>query len=504
MAKRVSFDPRALQTVSAKADACQSKRRPPASTPNVALTCMPRLGPRLSEEVLTESMKSPASDTCQSMQSMASFEALKTLTPATPGKGQPTNEPAESSSKEDSESGSSDSDDSELKGDFDGDDSTTRASDTGTVAFGRQKSKEPTEGPIALEGSCSIHWRQGELLGSGSFGKVYAGQDASTGQIFAVKVARIRPRDGMDQTFCAKLQDELKICRDLRHPNIVSCLGHAYDRGRLEIFLEYVAGGSLRRMLEQFGAVTAPLLCNATRDILKGLQYLHSHRPPVVHRDLKGANVLVALDFCMKLADFGCAKRDNGTKSFTTMGTLHWMAPEVLESARGHGRKADIWSLGCVVLEMVTASDPWGKDAFRNIMHAMHVIRTAGSLPAVPHDLQRNGDEEEDPAACAQKTNTCDFVFECCLQREPELRPCASELLQHVLLQEVKEESADAAPSLANSTTRSVGTSTSSLLHSSLGGNQAAAARTCDGTWYVLIGVLVMAIISAVGWMSAT
>jgi mitogen-activated protein kinase kinase kinase len=61
-----------------------------------------------------------------------------------------------------------------------------------------------------------------------------------------------------------------------------------------------------------------------------------------VHRDIKGANVLVDLNFCVRLADFGCSKRDDMTASYTTVGSIPWMAPEVIQREGGHGRKADI------------------------------------------------------------------------------------------------------------------------------------------------------------------
>jgi serine/threonine protein kinase len=200
----------------------------------------------------------------------------------------------------------------------------------------------------------------------------------------------------------------------LRHKHIVAYLGHEVANHRLHIYLEYVPGGSLRRMVNEFGPLEAPLLVKATRGMLKGLNYLHRLNPPVVHRDLKGANVLLDLDFCVKLADFGCSKCDNLSKSFSTVGSVHWVAPEVLQQV-GHGRRGDIWSLGCVIIEIATAADPWGPDTFDNIMQAMYVIASSDRTPPIPETLS--------PGLRS--------IVGQCLQRSPDWRPSASQLLHH-------------------------------------------------------------------------
>jgi len=255
-------------------------------------------------------------------------------------------------------------------------------------------------------------------------------QDRATGHLFAVKEAKVRQRDQSEKRFCEELWRELEICRDLRHHHIVSYLGYSHDGICLQIFFEYVPGGSLRNVLNQFGALDGLLLQKAVRGVLFGLNYLHTHQPPVVHRDLKGANILVDPEFCVKLADFGCAKKSRGTQSMATVGSLHWMAPEVIQKERGHGRKADIWSLGCVVVEMGTASDPWGKDTFDNIIHAMNIVGFSNATPTIP---------EEMPYPCRA-------LVALCLNRLPDKRPSSTQLLDHEFVQEVAgEEAAESA-----------------------------------------------------------
>jgi serine/threonine protein kinase len=185
----------------------------------------------------------------------------------------------------------------------------------------------------------------------------------------------------------------------------------------LYVYLEYVSGGSLRSMLNEFGAPSLAVIRKATRGLAKGLHYLHSQEPPVVHRDLKGANVLVEGNFHLKLADFGCSKQSEATQSFSTVGSIHWVAPEVLRD-EGHGRRADIWSFGCVLIEIATAADPWGAKAFDNRFAAMRYIGFTDNTPPVPEGL------------CTQGR---DLVVRC-TQRNHASRPATLGLLRHPFL----------------------------------------------------------------------
>merc|ERR1711971_1107384 len=96
---------------------------------------------------------------------------------------------------------------------------------------------------------------------------------------------------------------------------------------------------------------------------------------------IKCANILVGNDFIVKLADFGCSRHQMDTQTFTTIGSIPWMAPEVIVRTDGYGRKADIWSLGCSVLEMATAKNPWSELSFDNVVHAPQHIGLTESLP---------------------------------------------------------------------------------------------------------------------------
>lgn len=270
--------------------------------------------------------------------------------------------------------------------------------------------------PAAVRGS-HITWVRGEELGRGSLGAVFGALDQRTGQIIAVKEVPIDRSNESDRMFRAALEREISILQHLKHPHIVSYLGHDCLDSSLYIYLEYMPGGSVASVLAQFGAFEESLIAVYTRELLEGLEYLHTRRPPVVHRDIKGANVLVGIDCRVKLSDFGCSKRAMETLSRTMRGSVPWMAPEVIQQT-GYGRSADIWSFGCVVIEMATGGPPWGK--FDNLFAFCARIAMSEDTPPVPGHLS---------AVCR------DFVCTC-VQREPLLRPVAGDLLEHGFVSE--------------------------------------------------------------------
>lgn len=261
-------------------------------------------------------------------------------------------------------------------------------------------------------------WVKGDMLGQGSLGSVFKALDQGTGQIFAVKEVRIDVRDKADVKFRAALENEIDICKDLKHDRIVSYLGHDTIETRLYIYLEYMPGGSLTQVLSQFGPFEESLIATYTRDLLQGLDYLHTSNPVVLHRDVKGANILVGLDCRVKLSDFGCSKRTADTLSMSLRGSIPWMAPEVIQQT-GYGRRSDIWSLGCVVIEMATARHPWGN--FDNPMAAMVKIGMSNLTPPLPEVLSDQGK---------------DFISQC-TQRDKNQRPLAAMMLEHDLVRDL-------------------------------------------------------------------
>jgi serine/threonine protein kinase len=221
---------------------------------------------------------------------------------------------------------------------------------------------------------------------------------------------------------------ELRLCEQLCHGRVVRYFGHEYTSGegdgtttsdRLFIFLEYCQGGSIASHLRTYGPLEEPLLAKYAQQLLEGLAYLHHLTPPVVHRDLKCANLLLTHDANVKIADFGCSKwlcHDQGKDSM--VGSVFWTAPEVLRGGCDLAVSADYWSFGCCVLEMATAIHPWSEHKFDNILHACRLIIYSEMLPEVPSDL----------------TECIKDVVTACLQREASRRPSAAELGAFLLL----------------------------------------------------------------------
>jgi serine/threonine protein kinase len=144
--------------------------------------------------------------------------------------------------------------------------------------------------------------------------------------------------------------------------------GISSDNDGIDIILEFVPGGSIRQLLDKYSQFEERLVKIYTRQMLDGLNYLHKNK--IIHRDLKCANVLVDNMGVIKLSDFGASKKiiqnfdqlKESNKS--VIGSPYWMAPEVLKKT-GYAEPADVWSLGCCVIEMLTSHPPWsehGKD----------------------------------------------------------------------------------------------------------------------------------------------
>eukprot|EP01017_Pseudomicrothorax_dubius_P050829 TRINITY_DN9681_c0_g1_i1.p1 TRINITY_DN9681_c0_g1~~TRINITY_DN9681_c0_g1_i1.p1 ORF type:complete len:498 (-),score=111.85 TRINITY_DN9681_c0_g1_i1:232-1725(-) len=251
------------------------------------------------------------------------------------------------------------------------------------------------------------------MLGFGSFGRVVSGLNLNTGELMAVKQVVLKGFNVSTEKINA-LQIEIELLKQLKHKNIVRYIGSSQGKDVLNIFLEYVAGGSIASLLNRYGPFKEKLIRVYTKQILEGLEYLHANR--LIHRDIKGANVLITTDAICKLADFGSAKKIvgmNETEKYQSLrGTAYWMAPEVIRQS-GHGRHADIWSVGCTVLEMATGKPPWSE--IDNQIAAMFHIAQTESLPAIPAHLS--------PEAK-------DFL-KCCFRRNPLERPNVCKLLKH-------------------------------------------------------------------------
>ncbi|XP_052180046.1 mitogen-activated protein kinase kinase kinase 1-like isoform X2 [Diospyros lotus] len=199
-------------------------------------------------------------------------------------------------------------------------------------------------------------WQKGGILGSGSFGTVYEGF-TDDGIFFAVKEVSLLDQGSQAKQSIYQLEQEISLLSQFEHENIVRYLGTDKDDYKLYIFLELVTKGSLAKLYQTYRLGDSQVSLY-TRQILNGLNYLHCKN--VVHRDIKCANILVDASGSVKLADFGLAKATKLNDVTSCKGTAFWMAPEVVNGKnRGYGLAADIWSLGCTVLEMLTGQVPY-------------------------------------------------------------------------------------------------------------------------------------------------
>ncbi|KAA8539936.1 hypothetical protein F0562_026628 [Nyssa sinensis] len=259
--------------------------------------------------------------------------------------------------------------------------------------------------------SPGCRWKKGKLLGRGTFGHVYVGFNSESGEMCAMKEVTLFSDDAKSKESAKQLGQEIALLSRYRHPNIVQYYGSETVDDKLYIYLEYVSGGSIYKLLQEYGKLGELAIRSYTQQILSGLAYLHAKN--TVHRDIKGANILVDPNGRIKLADFGMAKHITGQSCpLSFKGSPYWMAPEVIKNSNGCNLAVDIWSLGCTVLEMTTTKPPWSQ--YEGVA-AMFKIGNSKELPAIPDYLSDDGKN---------------FVRQC-LQRNPLHRPTAAQLLDH-------------------------------------------------------------------------
>lgn len=248
-------------------------------------------------------------------------------------------------------------------------------------------------------------YQLGDCLGKGAFGSVYRALNWGTGETVAVKQIKLQdlPKNEM-----RVIMLEIDLLKNLDHPNIVKYHGFVKSPETLNIILEYCENGSLHSISKNFGRFPENLVGLYMSQVLHGLLYLHEQG--VIHRDIKGANILTTKQGLVKLADFGVASRTTGLHDSTVVGTPYWMAPEVIELS-GASTASDVWSLGCTVIELLDGKPPYCKlqpmQALFRIVNDDHPPLPQGASPAV-----------------------LDFLMQC-FQKDPNLRVSARKLLKH-------------------------------------------------------------------------
>ncbi|KAL5128572.1 Mitogen-activated protein kinase kinase kinase 1 [Glycine soja] len=298
----------------------------------------------------------------------------------------------------------------EIVGDFSGF-STSNEDDSSSTTTGPRSNNISPNGRIKRVITAG-NWQKGELLGRGSFGSVYEGI-SEDGFFFAVKEVSLLDQGNQGRQSVYQLEQEIALLSQFEHENIVQYIGTEMDASNLYIFIELVTKGSLRNLYQRYNLRDSQVSAY-TRQILHGLKYLHDRN--IVHRDIKCANILVDANGSVKLADFGLAKATKFNDVKSCKGTAFWMAPEVVKGKNtGYGLPADIWSLGCTVLEMLTGQIPY---SHLECMQALFRIGR-GEPPHVPDSLSRDAR---------------DFILQC-LKVDPDERPSAAQLLNHTFVQ---------------------------------------------------------------------
>ncbi|KAG7136653.1 Cytokinesis protein sepH like [Verticillium longisporum] len=280
----------------------------------------------------------------------------------------------------------------------------TRERGSSTPRKERQGQRESS----ALQDPGLKDYRLGECLGKGAFGSVYKAFNWGTGEAVAVKQIKLAD---LPKSELRMIESEIDLLKNLHHDNIVKYLGFVKSVDCLNIVLEYCENGSLHSICKAYGKFPENLVGVYMTQVLQGLQYLHDQG--VIHRDIKGANILTTKDGTVKLADFGVSTSTlaNGQdKEAQVVGTPYWMAPEIIQLS-GASPASDIWSVGSTVIELLQGKPPY------------HNLAAMPALFAIVNDDHPPLPEGISPASR-------DFLMQC-FQKDPNLRVTARKLLKH-------------------------------------------------------------------------
>jgi len=286
---------------------------------------------------------------------------------------------------------------------------------------------EDVHGQGKREYSEGVDWTKGTVLGTGAYSTCYQARDVETGTLMAAKqISFCRNSDEEQDKVEQLIREEVLLISKLQHPHVVRMYGAIQEGSHINVFVEWMPGGSISSLLDKHGAFTEAVSLRYLHQMLLGLDYLHSNG--ILHRDLKGANLLVDTSgHHLRIADFGAAARMMSKSTVPgefqgqLQGTIAFMAPEVLRGD-SYGRSCDIWSVGCCIIEMATTKPPWGASDVSNHLALIFRIACAHEPPEVPQSLS--------PAIR-------DLALRC-LELDPNLRPSARELLLHPVFHDLQ------------------------------------------------------------------
>ncbi|XP_072329770.1 TRAF2 and NCK-interacting protein kinase-like isoform X9 [Scyliorhinus torazame] len=267
-----------------------------------------------------------------------------------------------------------------------------------------------------------------ELVGNGTYGQVYKGRHVKTGQLAAIKVMDVTGDEEEE------IKQEINMLKKYsHHRNIATYYGAFIKKNppgvddQLWLVMEFCGAGSVTDLIKNTKGNTLKedWIAYICREILRGLTHLHQHK--VIHRDIKGQNVLLTENAEVKLVDFGVSAQLDRTvgRRNTFIGTPYWMAPEVIACDENpdatYDFKSDLWSLGITAMEMAEGAPP---------LCDMHPMRALFLIPRNP------------PPRLKSKKWTKKFVsfIEGCLVKNHGQRPATDQLLKHPFIRDQANE----------------------------------------------------------------
>ncbi|XP_054854637.1 mitogen-activated protein kinase kinase kinase kinase 1 isoform X2 [Eublepharis macularius] len=251
-----------------------------------------------------------------------------------------------------------------------------------------------------------------QRVGGGTYGEVYKAKNKETGKMAAIKIVKMEADDD-----CATIQQEIVMVKTCKHQNIVAYFGSYLRFNKLWICMEFCGGGSLQDIYQVTGPLSEQQIAYVCRETLQGLSYLHSQGK--IHRDIKGANILLNDRGEVKLADFGISAQISATfaRRMSFIGTPYWMAPEVaaVELKGGYNVLCDVWSVGITAIELAELQPPMFD------MHPMRVLVLMTKSGYQPPKLKEK----------AKWTPAFHNFVKMTLTKNPKKRPSASKMLTH-------------------------------------------------------------------------
>jgi serine/threonine-protein kinase len=215
-------------------------------------------------------------------------------------------------------------------------------------------------------------------LASGGMAKVFLAEDLRLQRQVAIKV--IHPHLAQDPSFLERFEREAVLAANLNHPNLVNIFDQGTDAGSPYLVMEYVAGRTLRDVLNDFGAIPQAKVIGILEQVLQGLDA--AHRAGIVHRDIKPENVLLADDGRIKLSDFGLARPVSAASSSQLIGTAAYLAPELVSKGQAD-KRADVYAAGILTFELLTSQQPFRGETAAQVATAHTTSRVPAPSTAV-------------------------------------------------------------------------------------------------------------------------